>query len=815
MIRHYLAVALRNSSHTKLYTAISVTGLAIAFGATALIGLYVNNELRFDRWLPNHDHIYQVSTVQVNGVTSGVVPSDVGQWLASDYPQLEAVTRLFRATAFFAPADRPDRKFNEQITWADANIFEVFRFPAAAGSLDGALTQPDSLVLTRRVAEKYFGAAGAAVGETLLLNGMQSMVVTAVIENLPSNTHLSYLTVIGAGHAEYSPSALQDRTPMPVTGAKLTNSATYMLLKPTERIESVREGIAAMIDRHAPPLPGGARKRSEVWKLVVRPIRALHLSTGSPDDPDSQRYGPIYAATAIGLLIVLVASINFINILTALGMRRALEVGVRKALGAQRRDLFTQFMTESFLYVMLAAAIGLGVARLALGPLNAFLGRTIDFSMLLDWRIDAGVLTFLAATALLAGLYPSFVLSAFRPASVTKSRSGGRGTGFMRQWLVVVQFAVLIALLIATGMVYRQMSFGVSEALRQDTNPVVLVYASCRDSLKNELARSAGVLGASCAMGVPQMGFQFGSLIKAGDRDPVVTRYLGLDFGFLDVYDLELAAGRDFDPKLGTDAPPTDNVWTSPESIIVNETAVRELGFASPADAVGHVTSFQHLWRQPAAFTPPHDAAIVGVVKDFQIGSVQEAIPPAVFYVDPANARIISLKLDGHSTPEALEAIDRVWAQFGEPRPIQREFLEQSVQRMYVDLARQTTLFTVFAAVAVLIAVLGLVALAAHAAVSRTKEIGIRKALGGGRWAIVRLLLWEFSRPVLLANLIAWPAAYWAMSVWLNGFARRVELDWRVFVGAAAATLAVAMASVIVHTWAMARTRPVQTLRYE
>ncbi|HET8697438.1 MAG TPA: ABC transporter permease, partial [Gammaproteobacteria bacterium] len=707
MLRHYLAVALRNTAHTKVYTAISVAGLAIAFGAAALIGLYVNDELTFERWLPNHDRIYQISTVQANGVTSGVVPSDVGQWLANDYPELEAVTRLFRATAFFAPSDRPNRSSNELITWADANVFDVFHFPVAAGSLDGALAQPDSLVLTRRVAEKYFGTAGAAVGKTLLFNGTRPMTVTAVIEDLPSNTHLSYLTVIGAGHAEYSPSAEQDRTPMPITGAKLTNSGTYLLLKPGVRIESIRDGIAAMIDRHWPPVPGTTRKRSELWQLVLRPIRTLHLSAGSPADPESQRYGQVYGVTAIGLLIVLVASINFVNILTALGMRRALEVGVRKAIGAQRRDLFAQFMTESFLYVALAAALGLALARLGLGPLNAFLGRTIGFSALLDWRVAAGALVFLAATALTAGVYPSFVLSAFRPATVTKSRPGGRGTGFVRQSLVVVQFAVLIALLIATGIVYRQMSFGMREALRQDANPVLLIYASCRDSLKNELAESTGVLGASCAMTVPQMDFRLASYIKTQDRDPVLTRYLGLDFGFIGTFGLELAAGRDFDPRLGTDAPPADNVWTSPESIIVNETAARALGFANPADAVGQLTSFSHLWRQPVTFTPLHDAAIVGVVKDFQIGSVQEAIPPAVFYVDPANARVIGLKLDGRATPEALQAIDRVWARYGEPRPIQREFLEQSVQRLYVDLARQTTLFTVFAAVAVLIAVLG------------------------------------------------------------------------------------------------------------
>jgi putative ABC transport system permease protein len=539
------------------------------------------------------------------------------------------------------------------------------------------------------------------------------------------------------------------------------------------------------------------------------------LSAGSAAEPDAERHGVVYTVSAIGVLIVLVASINFVNILTALGMRRALEVGVRKAIGAQRADLIAQFMTESFLYVTLGAAAGFGIAALALRPLDKFLNRTIDFSMFFNGRVGMGALAVLAATALLAGVYPSLVLSSFRPATATKGARGGRGQTVVRQSLVLLQFAILIALLISTGGTYRQLAFGMREALRRDNEQIVLVSTPCRETLKTELERVPGVLAGACSMWPPQWSSQLGSAIQLRDREPVSTRYLALDFGLFDLYGLELAAGRDFDPALGTDAPPADNVWTSPESIIVNETLARALGFVDPRNAVGQVGTFGHIFRQPATFTTPHDAVIVGVVKDFQIGSVQDAIPPAAFYVDPPDGGVVSLKLDGRSMPEALDAIKRVWAQYGDGNPIRLAFYAETIQNMYVDLRRQTTVFTVFAGVAVLIAVLGLVGLAAHAAVSRTREIGIRKALGGGRWAITRLLLWQFSRPVLLANLVAWPVAYWAMSAWLQGFARRVELEWWMFVAAAAMTLLVAVAAVLAHTWRMARTRPVAALRYE
>ena len=819
MLRHYLSLAFRHVARNRLYALISVSGLAIGFGAATLIGLYIHDELTYERWLPNSDRIYRVSpTTDVTGEAAGG-PSDIGIWLANDYPeQIESVTRLFRGGGFFK---RNDAELREQVLWADPNVFDVFRYPVVSGTLDGALDRPDGLVLTRSSARRYFGD-GDPLGQTLLYNGREPMVVNAVIEDLPSNTHLA-INVLASARASFSPAAEQDRNPMVTFGGKLWGSFTYFLLKENEPIGPLRESIRTLFDRHAPA--AGERKASDIWPLVTRPIRSIHLA-GPFDPPEAEQRSAVYAVAAIGLLIVLVASINFVNILTSLGMRRASEVGVRKALGASRRDLFKQFMGESFFYMIAGSVIGLALTAAALQPLNTFLQRTIDFSMFADWRVTCAALGFLALVALTAGAYPSLVLSSFRTATITKSPHTGGTHARVRQALVVLQFAMLIGLLIATTVTYRQMALGMREALRQNTDPIVVAYlaqqlpdggtrTTCTQSLLDRMRRIEGVQQVACSMGLPQQDFQFGAPLIRPGAAPVQVRYLGLGSGFLELYGYRPVAGRFFSAEMGTDVSPPDNVWTSPESIVLNETAVRQLGFGSAEEAVGQVASFAHMFRQPVTFTPWHAARIIGVVEDFQIGSVRGAIPPAVFFVDEGQSVVLSLKLDGRATPEALETIDRTWKELGGSGPLSRSFFEQTMQNMYLDLRRQTQVFSAFAGIAILIAVLGLVGLAAHAAVTRTKEIGIRKAVGGGRLEIMSLLLWQFSRPVLLANVIAWPVAYYVMGAWLQGFARRVELDWWMFAGAAAVTLAAAVAAVSMHTWVMAGARPVEALRYQ
>jgi putative ABC transport system permease protein len=354
------------------------------------------------------------------------------------------------------------------------------------------------------------------------------------------------------------------------------------------------------------------------------------------------------------------------------------------------------------------------------------------------------------------------------------------------------------------------------ESLRQTADTTLLMRTRCSDAIRDAAARVPGVKGAACSGYVTQVGVGGVGPVQYKDGERLVLGEVAVGVGYLELYGIELAAGRYFSEDFGADRPPQEGKWTVPESILVNEAGVAKLGLASPQAAIGELVNINHPSAFAGTFSGEHAAQIVGVVKNFQIGTVRRDFYPTVFFVDPGMFGVLSMKLDGRSTPETLDAIDRLWARMGDrPGPPDRWFFEQTVQNIYGDLRRDFDIFSVSAGIAILISALGLVGLAAHAASARTKEIGVRKVLGGGRAAIMGLLMWQFSRPVLLANAIAWPAAYFFMSRWLEGFARRIDLEPWMFVAAAVGTLALAAATVVVHAWTIAGVRPVVALRHE
>ena len=809
MVGHSLLIAARGVSRAGLYVAVSIAGLALGIAAALLIALYVRDEASYDRWWPNSERIYQISVRSPDGSMNDSSQSDIGRWVAAEFAQFQAVTRLFLNTGFF---ELGDRKLTEIVTWADPNVFDVFQFPVVAGSREGALDRPDTLVLTRSTAEKYFGRVDV-IGETLIWNGRHAMTITAVVENLPSNTHLD-IDVLAAGVSAHSVPSLQDLAPVTVLGAKRLTARTYGLLKPGEAIEPLREGIRTIPDRHSSVTDDG-RTPSDVWPLIVRPITAIHLGLGNVAEPGSIDRGRLFGPLGIGALILLAACINFVTLRTALALRRALEIGVRKTLGASRRLLFAQFMSEVFVHVCVAMVLGVVIAAVALPALNAFLLRTIHVATLASLPFVAGIAGLLLIVTVLAGSYPALVLASFNAGAAVRTRSGGRWQSRVRQGLVALQFAIVAAVLIATVVVQRQMAFGFREALRQIDDPTVLLRTMCSDAVKGAMARVAGVREAACSGSLPQRGITAVGPIQYRDNQRVVIGTVTVGIGFFELYNLGLVAGRFFSEEFGTDVTPPENVWTSPEAIVVNEAGLELLGLASAEEALGETVTLNHASGVTGQFTGDHAAQIIGVVEDFQTGSVRAGVYPSVFFVDPWRFNLLSIKLDGSSTPETLEAIDRVWSDIGDPGPPDRVFLEEAVEEMYRDLRRDFQLFTVFAAISLFISMLGLVGLAAHMVISRTKEIGLRKVLGSGRGGIMRLLLWQFGKPVLVANVLAWPAAYVAMSRWLEGFARRVELDAWMFLAAAAVTLTVALLTVLAHVWAIARIRPVVALRHE
>ena len=835
MFRNYLSAALGNIGRNGLYAGITILGLSVSFAAAILIGLYLRDEYTFERFIPGHERVYRLENDLLfpgqKPVPSDRTTSTAGAFLKLDFPEVESVARL---EDWNASLKRGDAAFSEPIFWADPDFFKVMPFPVLAGDPVAALAAPDGLVLTRQAARKYFGQ-DAPIGQALQVNTAlelnadtppelarplvtyHPMRVLAVLKDLPSNTHL-HSQVFASSRAPFSILALDDRFPTMLQETELT----YVRLKPGASAAVVRVGLPAFAVRR---YPGGIDPKTSFFRYRLTPLSDLHFSaqksvlTDALRQPGDQRIDAGVAAE--GALIVLIAAINFVTLMTARASRRAVEVGVRKAAGASRRDLIVQFMGETLVYVGIATVVGLVLVELALPPLGAFLGRTLAFDYLHDPMLDGAIVGAALLTALLAGLYPALVLSAFRPAATLKGGAlAPSGSAMAREVLVVAQFAIVIGLILATATIYRQTRFALHDAMRLDTSQVVRMQAPCPSAFRQQLAALPGVRQVSCAdISALSIG-SIGTSVTMPDRSERTVGAGTIDVGFFELHGLKPLAGRfpsrDHSEDVLLDKPIPAPYADLQPSVVVNEGAARLLGYARPADAVGKTIRWTR-WSAAdrAHMAQPRPSQIIGVVNDFTFGTIREAIPPKIYYVDPARARFVVAKLDGAAMPETLKAMDALWRRTGHERLLDYLFESATVQALYRDVITEGAAIAVCAGLAVVIACLGLFALAAFVTERRTKEIGVRKAMGADALDVVRLLLWQFTQPVLWANIVAWPAAFFAMDYWLHGFAYRVDLPPWLFLAASAAGALIAWITVSFQSWMAARAKPAMALRYE
>jgi putative ABC transport system permease protein len=820
MFGNYLAAALRNLARNRLYAGVTIVGLAVGFAAALLIGLYVRDELTYDRFIPGHERVYLFTQTLVlpaaRPIESATTPMMLAKPLKADFPQIAEVARL-TPSYFPSAVRRGDFTATEQNTyWADPQVFRVLPLPALAGDLVHALEPPDGVVITRAIARKYFGK-DAPIGETLQIDGLP-MRVTAVLRDLPSNTHL-VADIIASARAPQSPISRYEYMNGPLTNTLLT----YLRLKPGASPDSITPRLADFLDRRL-PLTNLDYEGKVVRVGHLVPLTQLHLTrfTQGMVKPAADP-AVVTAIGAIGALIVAVAAMNFVTLMTARGARRAVEVGVRKAAGARRGDLIVQFLGEAALYVFAAGLIAASLAELLMPAVNAFLQRRLVLDYLHDPALVASGLAVLLLTGLLAGFYPAFVLSGFRPSAVLKG--GGSaivGGGRVRQALVIGQFAVLIALTLVAITIARQTVFALGEGMRVDKDQVLLVLTQpCSEALRDQMRKLPGVRRVACA--------SYQSLNLGDDRDSVVLHGRKIDvakspvdFGFFDVFGIKPIAGRLFDRSR-----PADAALDNPESrqpVVLNQTAVRQLGFASPQAAVGKSIAWHGFWDEsmrrpegPVAM-PAKPSEIIGVVPDFTLGSVRQPILPTFYAIGrnlAPNSVAMAVKLDGGHMPQTLADIDRLWKHYGDGRPIVRVFADRFTLRLYVDTIIQGATVAIAGVIALSIAALGLFALSAYTTERRTKEIGVRKAMGASSRDILRLLLWQFTKPVIWANLIAWPAAFLIMRWWLASFAYHVDVAPWTFLAAGAAALVIAWATVFLHALNVARAKPVSALRYE
>jgi putative ABC transport system permease protein len=817
MVRNYLAAALRNLYRNKFYAAINIAGLAIAFAAAILSGLFVRNELSFDHFLSDADHTYLMAAGMSRPdrprTEYGVAPPDIAQWMKLDFPEIEQIARIDED---WSEVQRGAIHSNgtEHYVYADPNIFSVLRFPALAGNLQTALEAPDSVVITRAIARKYFGVDNP-LGRTMEVSptdvaGWHAVRVTAVLKDFPPETHWD-ADIFLSGNASFARWNQPNREPCSFCFG-VGDVRTYLRLKPGASIRALQKAMPDRFARHQgwPRVPEGM----EFFFSFV-PVSQLHhrpdilLMEKPATDPTL-----IWAAAGFGVLIIVIASINFVNLMTARASRRAVEVGVRKAAGAGRADLIVQFIGESLLYVVLGMAVAMALVEQLLPLFNTFLGRSIRFDWNRDLSLAGALLLLVVGVGVLAGSYPALILSAFRPATVLKSGLfRALGSGKVRHALVAAQFAILIGAMIATAVIYRQTLYAMNAGTHLDKDQVLLMWA-CAPAFKTQVEELPGVAATTCSTmnALTDKDTAYSGVVRQGRISMLSLNTV--DFGFFELYGIRPLAGRTFSAAVGADT--FSMVALDPHRFqqrvghaVINMAAVRALGFKSPSDAIGKSVVF--IGEVP---NPPTE--IIGVVPDFSTEAVRLRVPPTAYAVPPAwvGNPLMSIKVKAGQAPQTIRSVEALWKAFG-GRQSDPYFLDVTIQTAFADMQKLATLLAIVAGISLFVACLGLFGLAAFTAEQRTKEIGIRKAMGAERVNIVGLLVWSFTKPVLWANLAAWPVAFWLMTRWLEGFTDHVDLAPWLFLASGGLALAIAWITVGLHAFFVAGAKPAKALRYE
>ena len=842
MFRNYLAAALGNLARNKLYAGISILGLAVAFTAAMLIAQFVRNEFNYDRWIPGYQQVYKITDrldqpgtpahadndttqSQIAGQLRAVSPGVITARLMEDFPPVR------HGGGQAGAAER-------NLAWVDPDIFKVFPLPALAGDPSTALQGPDTVVITRSAARKYFHR-DLPIGDIIEVQTndpppgsapltppvpvWHALRVTAVLEDLPSNTNLT-TEIFASAKGAYSSLAKFE------TQSSLGNIAnyTFVRLAPGEKVANLQRALDVAGKPEAAWY--AAYSDGAKWSFHAVPIAEAHLTPVALTSPTVKPAGSrdvAYGIGGVGALIVLVAGINFVTLMTARAGRRGVEVGVRKAAGASQGDLMVQFMGEALIQVVIAVVAALALREILIRPFSAFVQRELALDFLSDPPLLVGILAAALVIGFLASIYPALVLSSFRPAAVLK---GGivqtTGSNLARQALVMLQFAILVGLIVTTATIYRQTVFALNRGLGgSDTRLIAEVLAPCDNAFFLEARLVPGVSAVGCssanALNTPDTKNTVAVKLPSGRKADFSMA--PVDFGFFELYGVQPLAGRLFSQKLGEDGVLGNTDTTAQPTIVINETAARKLGFSNPRDAIGRGMIWQRFvkflpGKPPVMVTAP--SKIVGVVPDLPV-TVKVAADPMYYFVAPKKQintftrPVVSIRFTGDDIPATVRAIEGVWKRTGHVQPFQLTYLSQYRLTQYLDIVIQGVVLAICALLAVLIACLGLFALSAYTTERRTKEIGIRKVMGASTFEVVRLLVWQFTIPVLWAVLIAVPFGFWAMDQWLRRFVYHVELSAWPFMLAAVAAVVIAWATVTWQSYIVARARPAGALRYE
>jgi putative ABC transport system permease protein len=808
---HYFRMSFRAMARQRFLSAVNLFGLAAGLASVILIFVHVGAELSYDSWLPRTERLYRIDTVETVPAQEpneiALAPGPLLEALPRAFPQIEDVSRAYPAPLTVLRDGRP---FSEDMLVADPNFLSLLGLPLRSGDAGRALREPTSVVLSERAALKYLGTADA-VGRRLVVATPEprDFIVSAVFKTIPHNSHLKFEIVIP--HAGYFPLADKETSAIPEAwgGAYFH---TYARLKPGADLAAIERGLPAFVDRSLPQWLTGLLKTAprEFYKFRFIPVRDVHFDgapIGAMKPPASRT--TILALSLVALLILLIAAINFANLAAARSTLRAREIALRKTLGARGLQILTQFMVEAVTLVALAALLAVAVAEIALPWLGGLLGLERGAGLPGDWALWALLGAAILVTALGSGLYPSIVAARIRPAAVV-DRGGARVAGAgLRSALVVLQFAISIALIATTMVIVLQTRFASGVDLGFDRSDMLIVRApegnggtDLTAAFRDEVARHPDVVAATLSSAVPSDPSEDNiSVDRPGSVKPIQLGYHKVDSDFFSAYRVRPLAGRTGTThRMDEDEEDAQSVFPA----VINQAALGPLGFAGPTQAVGAV-----LRSGQRAYT------VTGVVPDLHFRSLHRSVRPEIYRLDETPGLAVSIRYRTADTRRFLAAVDAMWSRRVPSHAVDREFLDDSLDALYARERVQATLLSLFSAIAVTLSCLGLVAMAAFTVERRTREIALRKVLGARSRDIFRLLLWQLLKPVAAANLLAWPVAFLIASRWLGQFAYRIDLPISAFLAASLVAALVAGAAVALHTFKVARANPIAALKYE
>lgn len=807
MTGNNLKFAIRAIGRNRFHAVLNILGLAIGLACTVLILMYLRDELSYDKHHANYERIYRVeSDFMISGRHDrfAVTAFPLGPALKLEYPEVESFVRLF------SPGDNFILKYGESsftdrsIYFSDSTVFDIFTHRFLSGSPQHALTEPNSMIVTESLAKKIFGYEDA-LDKVIQTQDGQSYRITAVIEDLPPNSHLKFNGLLSMTTVAQMVGFEQFNSLEP--GAFWSvNPYTYLLLKDGANIDGIIEKFDPFIEKYIEPV--GNQINATFMPMWSR-LDEVHFSTQLEGDQPTGNKAYIFIFSSIAVFILLLAIINYINMATARSERRARETGIRKVAGAYKGQLIRQFLTESCLVAGLAMVIAFILAAVLLPYFNQLSGKMLDLQLLFSVDLMLLVLSITLVAGLLAGIYPAIYLSSFQPVTVLKGTVGsGKNSGLLRKLLVTFQFIISIVMIIATLVVTDQLRFLQNKDLGYDKNNVVVIelqdtaFIRKTAAFREELLQYPEILAAAHSTSVPG-NIQSIQLMRVEQEEQMAEYALSLflvDHDYFDLIGFELKEGRNFDRNMGTDLA---------EAVIINETAARKFGWGD--QALGKRIDYGVRLDGTAL----RNTRVIGVLNDFHFASLHNDIEPIAIFLSTNPGRLLSLRIQEGRETEALSLINDKWVEYGVNHPLRYDFLDDRLSESYAAEAHTSRVFTVFSLLSIFIALMGLLGLSSYVTERRTREIGIRKVYGASIPAILSLLYREFTFLLAIAYVIATPLAWLLLTRWLEDFAFHTHIKAVSILTAALITIAVTWLTVSYHSYKAAAGNPVDAIKYE